>query len=417
MIDACICTIGDEILIGQIIDTNSAFISSFLNQIGVRVSKIISIGDDYNEILSTLSSITNNYQVIIITGGLGPTKDDITKNALSSFYQSNGFHYDQIQLDYISEMCNRRGIPISQINKDQALVPDNCIVINNFNGTAPGLFFKKSTPERSLLFSLPGVPYEMKSLIGEVCNYITKEFTPEEKITHKTLATYGIAESALSDKLDEWENKIPNGIKLAYLPNPSTGIKLRLSKYGGEAESNLKAIEQCVYELKSILGELIYGEDEDTLQSIVSEKLRELKKTLSIAESCTGGRISSLITSIPHSSDIFTGGAVVYSNEAKIELLKINPDIISTFGAVSKECAAAMATGIRKRLDTHYGLSVTGIAGPTGGTDQKPVGTVWIAVSTPDFTITKRALFTGDRERNIIRFSSEALNFLRLNIR
>ncbi len=417
MIDACICTIGDEILIGQIIDTNSAYISKVLNSLGVKVVRKISISDNLHDIKSSLSEVAEKYDIIIITGGLGPTKDDITKKALCDLFNSESFHYDKKQLEYIKNISRLRGVKVSGLNRKQALVPDNCTVINNYKGTAPGMLFRRINYKKydSLIFALPGVPYEMEALMPEVCNIITNEFVLED-IVHKNLITYGIAESALAIKLDHWERALPQEIKLAYLPNPSVGIKLRLSKYGGNKESSETIISKYANELYTLLGDLIYGEDNDTLEKVVSEMLRKNHKTLSIAESCTGGRVSALLTSLSGASEIFMGSAVVYSNESKTDLINVDPEIFIKYGAVSKECAEQMAVGIRRRVGTDYGISITGIAGPGGGSTDKPVGTVWIAISGEGFTLSRRSVFTGDRERNIIRFASEALNFLRLTL-
>lgn len=417
MIDACILTIGDEILIGQIIDTNSAYISQTLNSIGVKITKKISVGDDSELIEAALSEVVYDYDVTIITGGLGPTKDDITKNTLSKFFKNGTFHYDEKQLLYIKEICARRGLEVSDLNRDQALVPDNCIVINNSKGTAPGMLFRVNNQQNrvSLIFSLPGVPYEMEALIPEVCAIIENHFELEN-ITHKTIITFGIAESALAQKLDNWEKALPYDVKLAYLPNPALGIKLRLSKYSGSQEDSLRLITGLKDDLCSILGDLVYGEENDSLEKVVSKILRNRKKSLSVAESCTGGRISALLTTNAGASDIFMGGAVVYSNDSKSELIDVNPETIKKYGAVSRECAEEMATGIRMRLGTDYSIAATGIAGPDGGSADKPVGTLWVAVSGDNFTVSKRSVFTGDRERNIVRFASEALNFFRLSL-
>lgn len=418
MIDACILTIGDEILIGQIIDTNSAYISQVLNSIGVKVTKKISIGDDSEQILNTLEKVVFDHHITLITGGLGPTKDDITKKTLGRFFKTESFHYDESQLSYIKEICTKRGVEVSDLNRDQALVPDNCRVINNTKGTAPGMMFKgrkKESVNESLIFSLPGVPYEMEALLPEVCDIIKNHFILEN-ITHKTIITFGIAESALAQKLDKWERALPYNIKLAYLPNPHVGIKLRLSKYGGDRDESSKLISGLSYELCSLLGDLVYGEGDDTLEKVVSEILRKNKKTLSVAESCTGGRISALLTANAGASEIFKGGTVVYSNESKSDLIDVNPETIRKYGAVSRECAQEMAQGIRMRLSTDYSIAATGIAGPDGGSAEKPVGTIWVAVCGDGFTVSKCSVFTGDRERNIIRFASEALNFLRLSL-
>lgn len=415
MIEACICTIGDEILIGQIVDTNSAYISRELNKLGIKVSSIVSIGDNYEEIVYTLADITRKYPIVITTGGLGPTKDDITKNALLELTGSDEMSLNIEQLEVIKDICKKRGIELSDLNRDQALVPKSCTVLINRKGTAPGMFFMLSS-KKSLLFSLPGVPYEMESLMPKVCDLIDSNFKTEQ-IIHKTIVTFGVAESALATILNDWESSLPPQIKLAYLPNPAIGIRLRMSVYGGDTSDSIGLINRYTTELYGILGDLIYGESDDTLEGIIFKVLKDRGKSLSVAESCTGGRISSIITSISGSSEVFKGGAVVYSNESKISILGVDSKIIENFGAVSKECAEQMAIGAREVFKTDYAISATGVAGPIGGTAEKPVGTIWIAVSGEGFVASAKNVFTGDRERNIIRFSSEALNFLRLALK
>lgn len=413
MIEACICTIGDEILIGQIVDSNSAQISKELNSIGVKINTIISIGDEYNQIVSTLQELVQKFQIVIVTGGLGPTKDDITKKALAELTGASGYIFSVEQYKYIEEIFTRRRIPVSDLNRDQAMVPDSCKVIPNKKGTAPGMAFSIKSNKKSLLFSLPGVPYEMENLLPSVEKIISSEFNLES-ISHKTIATYGIPESTLAEFLNDWEDNLPNDIKLAYLPNPAIGIRLRLSVYNGNSEESSKRVKLYAQELKSLLTEeLYYGEDFDTLESVVSNKLRENGYQISVAESCTGGRISSLITSIPGSSQVYNGGIVSYSNNVKVSSLNVKEETIKNHGAVSKQCAQEMAEGAKKIFNSDFAIATTGIAGPTGGTEEKPVGTIWIAVAGPSRTYSMEARFFGDRERNIIRFSSEALNFTR----
>lgn len=412
MIEACICTIGDEILIGQVVDTNSAYISRELNKLGIKVSSIVSIGDSIDEIINTLAAVTEKYHIVITTGGLGPTKDDITKNALLKLSGSDEMYLDNEQLEVIKDICNKRGIELSDLNRDQALVPKFCSVLINRKGTAPGMFFITSS-KNSLLFSLPGVPYEMEALMPRVSELIEQNIKTEQ-IIHKTIVTYGVAESVLATILNDWESSLPPQIKLAYLPNPAIGIRLRMSVYGGDKSESISLINRYTNELYDILGDIIYGESDDTLESTIFKTLISEGKSLSVAESCTGGRISSILTSISGSSEIFKGGAVVYSNESKIAILGVSSKIIEDYGAVSKECAEEMAIKAREVFKTDYAISATGVAGPTGGTAMKPVGTIWLAVAGDGFVLSKKNVFTGDRERNTIRFSSEALNFLRL---
>lgn len=415
MVNACICTIGDEILIGQIVDTNSAFISRELNKIGVKVRSRISIGDDFNEIINNLENCIANNDLVVVTGGLGPTRDDITKKALSVLTNTKSFIYDTRQSEIIKSIFDKRGVQVTNLNREQALVPQNCTVIANYLGTAPGMLFKCGNKGEKLLISLPGVPYEMEGMFSRVCDLIIKYLTPGY-IHHKTLVTFGMAESTLAEFIQEWESKLDKDVKLAYLPNPSTGIRLRLSVYNRNIEDSVKIVNTYADELRNLLGPLIYGEDDDTLESVLYKLLKSRSKKVAVAESCTGGTIMSRIITIPGSSEIISGGLVVYSNESKMDILNVKKETIEKFGAVSKECAQEMAEGVRKLYNADYAIATTGIAGPGGGTDSKPVGTVWISVA-GDFGIESRMrVFSGDRLRNITRFSSEALNFLMTKI-
>jgi len=412
MLTASVCTIGDEILIGQIVDTNSAYISKELNSIGIKVNFMLSVPDEEEQIVNYLNLSLSRSDIVIVTGGLGPTKDDITKNALATLSGSSRLVYNEDQLTIIRSICLKRGIELSDLNRDQSLVPEQCEVLTNSMGTAPGILLRK---DGKLLFSLPGVPYEMANLMKKVTGEIikTKEI---EDIYHKTVITFGIPESSLAKKIAGWEDNLPIDIKLAYLPDPLTGVKLRLSKYGGNINDSKKAIEAHFATLKEILGNAVYGEDNQTLESVVFSFLKSKSATLSTAESCTGGKIASMITSVPGSSSVFAGGIIAYSNEVKIKTLGVDPAILSESGAVSEECVRAMAQGARKIFNTTYAVATSGIAGPDGGSEEKPSGTVWIAVAGPDFLVAKKAIFGGDRLRNIDRFSSETLNFLRLNL-
>ncbi len=418
MINATICTIGDEILIGQIIDTNSSFISKELNKLGIKVRQMVSISDDEEDIITTLKRCIDNSDIVIVTGGLGPTKDDITKGALAKLSCCKRFHFDEKQLDIITQICNKRGLELSELNRYQAFVPDSCQVIPNNLGTAPGMLFSfNDIPEKSntLLFSLPGVPFEMASLMPQVNELILKNFKTEN-IYHKTISTFGIPESLLAKQIESWENSLPDTIKLAYLPNPLNGVRLRLSIYGGSMESSIKIATPYIAELKELLGNSIYGEDSDTLESVISRLLRNSSSTVSTAESCTGGKIATLITSLANSSDIYKGSVIAYHNDVKTHILSVDPEILNIYGAVSKECVTAMAEGVRKATHSDYSIATSGIAGPGGATDNKPVGMLWIAVCGPDFCEAKSVVFNGDRLRNIDRFSSEALNFFRLKL-
>lgn len=409
MLTASILTIGDEILIGQIVDSNKSYISGLLNLIGVKVITHQSTGDEEFTIKSSVANLLKESDIVIITGGLGPTKDDITKKVLGEISGSKTYKLDKNQLDIIKAICLKRGIELSALNEEQALVPENCTVLENKQGTAPGMMFEI---DGRLLFSLPGVPYEMQHLMKEVLNKITN-LRKTERISHKTINTFGIPESELATKISDWEDSLPSNYKLAYLPNPARGVKLRLSVYQDVDNSTSDKIKQLFKQLYTLIGDSIYGEDEDTLETVVSKALSERGETLSLAESCTGGEISSIFTSLPGASSIFKGGVVAYDNEAKTAILGVDKSIIERFGAVSEECVIAMAEGAKRLFGSDWSIATSGIAGPGGGSEEKPVGTVWIAISGPGVITTNKAIFSGDRERNIIRFSSNSINLLR----
>ena len=414
MTGASICTIGDEILIGQITDTNSAHISRALNSLGIRVSRMVSIGDDHNVIIESLKQELLENEIVITTGGLGPTKDDITKNALAELSESRSYKTDERQLEIIHRILSARGLDVLDINRAQADVPENCDVIPNRLGTAPVMVFR--FPEsrfghKATLYSLPGVPFEALGALEDILNDI-KEHNSLSDIYHRTVMTYGIAESALSKKISDWEDNLPEDMHLAYLPNALTGVRLRLSIYGGSKAEQEERIESELKGLKAILGDIIYSEKDDTLESAVGDLLKAYGKTLSTAESCTGGMISSLITSVPGSSEYFLGSVTSYANEVKENVLGVPAEIIAEHGAVSSECVAAMAQGVRRITSSDYSVATSGIAGPGGGSEEKPVGTVWIGVSSVSGTETFRLKFNSDRKRNIERFSSSALHIL-----
>lgn len=409
MLTASILTIGDEILIGQIVDSNKSYISGLLNLIGVKVISHQSTGDDEFTIESSIVKLLKESDIIIVTGGLGPTKDDITKKVLGKISGSNDFKLDKKQLEIIKAICLKRGIELSSLNKDQALVPEKCTVLENTQGTAPGMMFEING---RLLFSLPGVPYEMQYLMKEVLNKISS-LRQTETIFHKTINTFGIPESELATKISAWEDSLPFNYKLAYLPNPARGVKLRLSVYQGVDNCTPDKVKQLFTQLYSIIGDSIYGEEEETLESVVFQSLTKRGETLSIAESCTGGEISSIFTTLPGVSSVFKGGVVAYDNKAKINILGVSKSIIEESGAVSEECVVAMAEGAKRLFGTDWAIATSGISGPSGGSEEKPVGTLWVAISGLGITTTNKAIFSGDRERNIIRFSSASINLLR----
>ena len=414
MTGASICTIGDEILIGQITDTNSAHISRALNSLGIKVSKMVSIGDDHNLIVESLKKELQENEIVITTGGLGPTKDDITKKALAELSESTSYKTDQRQLEIVHRILSARGLDILDINLAQADVPENCEVIPNRLGTAPVMVFRfpeERFGHKATLYSLPGVPFEAIGALDDILNDIKEHYFLSD-IYHRTVMTYGIAESALAEMIADWEDNLPADMHLAYLPNALTGVRLRLSIYGGMREDQEARIENELKGLHAILGDIIYSDKDDTLESAIGEILKATGKTLSTAESCTGGMISSLITSIPGSSEYFLGSVTSYANSIKENVLGVPSKIIEEYGAVSSECVSAMAEGVRRLTGSDYSVATSGIAGPGGGSDQKPVGTVWIGVSSHMGTETFSLRFNSDRKRNIERFSSSALHIL-----
>lgn len=414
MTGASICTIGDEILIGQITDTNSAHISRALNSLGIKVSKMVSIGDDHNLIVESLKKELQENEIVITTGGLGPTKDDITKKALAELSESPTYKTDQRQLEIVHRILSARGLDILDINLAQADVPENCEVIPNRLGTAPVMIFRfpeERFGHKATLYSLPGVPFEAIGALDDILNDIKEHYFLSD-IYHRTVMTYGIAESALAEMIADWEDNLPADMHLAYLPNALTGVRLRLSIYGGMREDQEARIENELKGLHAILGDIIYSDKDDTLESAIGEILKATGKTLSTAESCTGGMISSLVTSVPGSSEYFLGSVTSYANSVKENVLGVSPKIIEEYGAVSSECVSAMAEGVRRLTGSDYSVATSGIAGPGGGSDQKPVGTVWIGVSSHMGTETFSLRFNSDRKRNIERFSSSALHIL-----
>ena len=415
MIQASICTIGDEILIGQVVDTNSSRIAVALEEAGIRVTRMLSIGDNRNEILNNLRNELTVNDIVITTGGLGPTKDDITKGVLAELSGSTGYVEHAGQLAIIRDILHNRGLDMLESNRAQAMVPDRCEVIPNRLGTAPIMVFR--FPENSFgatLYALPGVPFEAVGAIPSVMEDI-RAHAPLDNIHHRSLMVYGMAESALSELIAPWEDALPADMHLAYLPHPLTGIRLRLSIYGGNGEDMKARVEEQVARLKEILGNKIYSDQDDTLEATVGRLLKASGKTLSVAESCTGGMISHLITSVPGSSAYYLGSVTSYAVSVKEQVLGVPADTIEKCGLVSGEVAAAMAEGVRRVTGSDYAVSTTGLAGPDGDAFN-PVGTVWIGVAGPKGTKTVKKLFKNDRKRNIERFAASALDFLRLAI-
>ncbi|SCY69579.1 nicotinamide-nucleotide amidase [Flavobacterium anhuiense] len=410
---AAIITIGDEILIGQIVDTNSAFIAKSLDRIGVEVAEMLSISDDKKHILDTFAQLQNKVDVVIVTGGLGPTKDDVTKKTFCEYFNDE-LVVDQKVLAHVTELIEgfyKR--PISQLNKDQALVPSTCTVLHNKVGTAPGMWMKK---ENTVFISLPGVPYEMKYLVEEeIIPKIVREYK-RPYIIHKTILTYGQGESLVAERIEQWENNLPEFIKLAYLPNPGR-VRLRLTARGTNKEELEEAIESNVQSLDAIIHDIIVGyEENETIETVIGKLLSKQNKTISTAESCTGGRIASLLSSVPGSSSYFKGSVVSYATEAKVNVLGISQDLINQFSVVSAEVASAMALSVKALLKTDYALATTGNAGPSKGDSDAEIGTVFIALATPDGVIVEEFNFGQPREKVIDRASVKSLEILQKEI-
>lgn len=418
MTSASICTIGDEILIGQIVDTNSSHISRALNSLGIQVTRMLSIGDDHDVIVKGLKNELKENDIVIVTGGLGPTKDDITKQALSDLSGAHGYKRDGRQLQIIRNLLHARGLDVLDINMAQADVPETCEVIPNRLGTAPIMVFRFTESifgHNATLYSLPGVPFEALGALDDVMADI-KRHNGISDIYHKTVMTFGIPESQLSKMLDQWEDSLPEDMHLAYLPNPLTGVRLRISIYGGEKSAEEARIDAELAKLRTILGDALYSETDDSLERFIGRTLEAKGMTVSVAESCTGGLISSLFTSIPGSSAFYLGSVTSYANSVKTGILEVPENIIEEYGAVSQECVCKMAEGIRKITGSDFSVATSGIAGPGGGSEEKPVGLVWIGVSSEKGTEAYKMIFNGDRKRNIDRFAANALNILRKKI-
>ena len=407
MIKATIITIGDEILIGQIVDTNSVSIAKRLNSIGITVAEKLSIGDNAEQIEATLKRAHSQSQVVIITGGLGPTKDDITKHTLARIFSSPLVENKEVAT-FVEQLLAKRGIAFNALNRSQALVPECCDVLFNHHGTAPGMWFEQG---ENVTISLPGVPFEMEHLMDEVIPRLKAHYTLNSNI-HRTMITSGIAESILAERIAAWEDALPADIKLAYLPAPNI-VRLRLSTYNSaDSEAARTRIDKLFNELYSIIPDNIVGYEDASVQQLVHQILTERGQTLAVAESCTGGTIASRFTAMAGSSAYFLAGVVSYSNESKRDVLGVNYDDIMRYGAVSESVARQMAEGARRITGADYAIATTGIAGPSGGSEEKPVGTVWIAVATPTHTIAMLRQSGTDRGQIINRASAYAIEML-----
>ncbi|MEI6949344.1 competence/damage-inducible protein A [Paraflavisolibacter sp. H34] len=405
---ASILTIGDELLIGQTIDTNSAFIATILNNAGIWVRRRIAVGDDKEEILSALEQQSRDCSLIIITGGLGPTADDITKPALCEYFGSELVLNEDV-LEHVTGIFTRLNRPMTERNRKQAEVPHNSTVLPNRNGTAPGMWFEK---EGVVYISLPGVPLEMQGLMEEeVIPRLIAHFALKA-ILHKTLLTAGIGESFIADQLVEFEAALPAHIKLAYLPNYGM-VKLRLTGHSDNEETLTKQMEKQFGSLKELVQQWLVTDQDITLQEVVSQMLKGKKKFIATAESCTGGYLAHLFTSLPGASVSYKGGVVSYANDAKENILGVEHATLVKHGAVSEETIKEMVQGVLERLNADYAIATSGIMGPEGGTLQKPVGTVWIAVASRQNLETAKLFFRYDRRRNIELTANAALNMLR----
>ena len=405
---AAILTIGDELLIGQVVNSNASFIGQKLSEVGVEVLRTIVVGDVYSGIFSALEEYFGKVDVLLVTGGLGPTHDDITKKVISDFFRVP-LVLDEAVLDNVRNRLSKRGIPLGKVNEEQALVPEGCEVLMNHWGTAPGMLFER---ERKMLCVMPGVPHEMQNLLAEYVLPKLRARAAGQVIKHRVLRTTGIAESSLSELIGNVDKILEGKATLAFLPS-QFGVRLRISvkaSTSSEADATIAEIERRIREKA---GRFIYSEGEVELEEVVGKLLREKKLSVSFAESCTGGYICHRITNISGSSSYFGRGLVVYSNESKIELLNVDPELIHKFGAVSEETARAMASGVKIASGSDIGLSVTGIAGPTGGTPEKPVGLVFIGLADAGGIASRQLMFPDDRLRFKERVSQAALDFLR----
>lgn len=406
--NATIITIGDEILIGQIVDTNSASISRKLNAIGIAISEKISIGDTKEAIVTTVKRAMQSSEVVIITGGLGPTKDDITKSTLAEVFNS-AMRYDETEGEHIRTLLARRGIAFTELNRNQALVPECCTVLHNAHGTAPGMWF--DTPTGGVVVSLPGVPFEMEHLMDDIVVPRLEIRFQLRSIVHTTIITRGIPESILAERIAAWEDALPDYLHLAYLPAPNI-VRLRLSAYDIDKAEAESAINIEIEKLRAIIGDNIVGIEGATIEKLVHDMLLQRGATLAVAESCTGGTIAAKFTAIAGASQYFMAGIVSYSNASKCDILGVRMEDIEREGAVSECVARQMAEGARRVAGADYAIATTGIAGPTGGSELKPVGTVWIAVATPTGTIAQMRNSGTDRGQIISRASAYAIEML-----
>jgi nicotinamide-nucleotide amidase len=409
IVQASIITIGDELMIGQVVDTNSTWLAQQLNQSGIWVRKRVSVGDNYNEIRKAFDEESLHSKIVLITGGLGPTADDITKPFLCDYFGTRLVVNEDV-LNHIRNMFeNVFKRPFTERNQKQAEVPESSTIIHNARGTAPGLMFEKNGV---IFISMPGVPHEMKGMMKDRVLPLLRERVMSGHILHRTLLTAGIGESFLADHIQQWEEKLPEYFKLAYLPNYGM-VRLRITGTGTDKEVLAGELDTQFNALKHLVGQWLVTDEDITLPQVVGKMLKESKQTVGTAESCTGGYIAHLITTEPGASDIFNGAVVCYSNDLKKDILHVKEETLTAFGAVSEETVREMTEGAIRVLKTDFAISTSGIMGPTGGSPEKPVGTVWVAVGNKDHIISEKFQFRFDRMRNIELTANNALNLLR----
>lgn len=405
---SAIIAIGDEMLIGQITNTNAVWIARELNELGVRVGEMVTIPDERDAIHATLDRYVGKYDLLIMTGGLGPTGDDITRQSLAAYFNSQLVAHPET-LERIRARFRERGWRLTGSNIRQADVPEGCRVLMNDHGTAPGMWFEK---DGTILVSLPGIPYEMEGLMNDHVLPGIRERVTVPHVVHRTIMTQGVPESYLASMLTKWEKALPGCLKLAYLPRPGI-VRLRLSAYGECAEKAEPILQENIDKLLEIIPQHVFSLEEIPLEQVLGDLLRERGLTLATAESCTGGKVASMITSIPGSSDYFSGSIVAYHNRIKTEQLGVGSGVLEKFGAVSREVVEQMAEGVKERFLTDTSIAVSGIAGPSGGTEEKPVGTTWICVTRGDRKHARQFRFVGNRERIITWASNTAMQLLR----
>ena len=402
--NAYLINIGDELLIGQVVNTNASWIASELEKNNIHVARIVTIADDFNDITKTLSDALAHAEVVIMTGGLGPTKDDITKTALCDYFDMQLVMHEP-SLANVTDFFTKRGLQISAINQMQGLVPDGCEPLLNKVGTAPGMWFER---DGKIVVSLPGVPFEMQWLMSEYVLPKLQQRLGTEAILHKTVLTCGIGESFLADTIEAWELALPTNFRLAYLPEAGK-VRLRLSAHGDDKLLLQQQMDEQLAKLIPLIDTYIYGYDDETFASVIGKLLIERGATLATAESCTGGQLGHRITEVAGASAYYLGGVVAYSNDIKEQLLGVHTDTLTQYGAVSAQTAEAMAIGCRRLFQTNYAIATTGISGPTGGTEEKPLGTVWIAIASEKEVVSKKYVFRTTRAQHQERTVNQAL--------